>query len=494
MSDKYDIYDDRGRKIGEAERQLSPFEQGQRAGQEIAGMAILLYLLWKALPFLLVIGALIFCLTAGVAGFQAAGLFVQYGTFDQREANLRASATAVAKDNVARLAQAEDALKNQDYYLAASIARVVLQKEPTNKQVVEFLQRISDRVSGGLVVGGRSGIYHPFGRADTVTFIEGLGGDLVGISPDGRRGLIQNRDTYSVMNFADSRIASLDRGKPSPDLNKVEMFDIGAGIVFQPMKIKNVLNGRIREIGCTAYDHMDRWMRDSRLITQIGNEGIIIVDTESGTCRSVKVPGLSRGNVSAALTDGQRIWIVLPGSFSSVKDGQLFVVNMDGSGLRKITDLPIRGRQRDSREFLSPDSSAIYLSEGLMVSTRTGRVVEAIGNAVGWVESDPLRASVKGAQLTVQPRSGPRGTRFVFQLEGGEPGMEVALSIKRGNDFVDGGWVYWVDSNGRITDSPNYQFGYKTGINTATGTYTATIVSTKSRMTIATVNFIVAEP
>jgi hypothetical protein len=46
MSDKYKIKDEYGRTIGYAERELSPFEKGQRAGAEAAGYAILLLLLW----------------------------------------------------------------------------------------------------------------------------------------------------------------------------------------------------------------------------------------------------------------------------------------------------------------------------------------------------------------------------------------------------------------------------------------------------------------
>lgn len=42
MADKYDIYDKDGRKVGTAERQLSPYEQGERAGQQIGIWFIIL--------------------------------------------------------------------------------------------------------------------------------------------------------------------------------------------------------------------------------------------------------------------------------------------------------------------------------------------------------------------------------------------------------------------------------------------------------------------
>lgn len=59
MSDKYDIYDEHGRKIGTAKRKLSSYEQGQRAGEQLAGAAIFLYLFWKPLLALVVILSII---------------------------------------------------------------------------------------------------------------------------------------------------------------------------------------------------------------------------------------------------------------------------------------------------------------------------------------------------------------------------------------------------------------------------------------------------
>lgn len=59
MADKYDIRDQSGRKIGTAERRLSSFEEGQRAGEQLAGLAILLHLFGKPLLWGLAIFSLI---------------------------------------------------------------------------------------------------------------------------------------------------------------------------------------------------------------------------------------------------------------------------------------------------------------------------------------------------------------------------------------------------------------------------------------------------
>ncbi len=49
MSDKYKIKDEWGRTIGYAERKLTPYEQGQRVGEQAAGCLILTLLLYRLL-------------------------------------------------------------------------------------------------------------------------------------------------------------------------------------------------------------------------------------------------------------------------------------------------------------------------------------------------------------------------------------------------------------------------------------------------------------
>jgi hypothetical protein len=73
MSDRYEIKDEYGRTIGYAERKLSPFEQGQRAGETIAGGAILLLLLWPLIKWLFIGGAYVLLVySAFESGIRAA--------------------------------------------------------------------------------------------------------------------------------------------------------------------------------------------------------------------------------------------------------------------------------------------------------------------------------------------------------------------------------------------------------------------------------------
>jgi hypothetical protein len=52
MSDKYQVRDKYGRTIGSVERQLSPYEQGQRMGEQAAGCAFLIILFLPLFQFL----------------------------------------------------------------------------------------------------------------------------------------------------------------------------------------------------------------------------------------------------------------------------------------------------------------------------------------------------------------------------------------------------------------------------------------------------------
>lgn len=68
------IYDDHGRKVGEI----------RDAGEEVAGAV--LYLLWKALPRLIVLGLIGWIWNAGAN-------LVRYGTVSEQEAQARARST-----------------------------------------------------------------------------------------------------------------------------------------------------------------------------------------------------------------------------------------------------------------------------------------------------------------------------------------------------------------------------------------------------------------
>lgn len=78
MSDKYEIKDKWGRTIGYAERELTPYEQGQRVGGQAAGCLILAlvlyplvkglfkYILFPVIVVVAIVGAPIMMLGAGI--------------------------------------------------------------------------------------------------------------------------------------------------------------------------------------------------------------------------------------------------------------------------------------------------------------------------------------------------------------------------------------------------------------------------------------------
>jgi len=424
------------------------------------GCGLLLGLIIRYWRELLIAVGFIFACIVGATIVQSISGFVS--TAKDAQAATQQSISRVIQENQ----QADDLVANQEYYLAASLVRTILSEDPNNDHAMALMKSIAGHVSGGLAVG--SGVYYPFSSAESITFVSGLHGALVRVSPDGQRGLIvngENQDIYSIVNLSDGSFMKIDKGIPSTDLTRVELYE-------SPTKIKNISDGEIQEIDCSNYTSHDTWSQDSRFIIS----GDLIVDTESSSCRNINVPGLS----GTVVVDGEKMWIVLPGNYQDVVKGQLFEANIDGSSLRKLADLPFTGRDDGSRTFLAPDSSAIYLSEGLLVSTRTGQIVSAVPNAIGWLETNPIIANIKQPQLTIQPESGPRGTLFSFSLEGGEPGLEVAMSIE---PTSGGGMpIYFFDDNGKIEDDPNAPsdafsttFGMPTDINTASGIYTVKI-------------------
>lgn len=482
MTKRYNIYDDSGRKIGTAEEQST-------VGDQVVGTALFLYVLWKALPALLILSVIALCIGLGISAFQAGESLVRYGTLDQDEVVVRATAKAEAVLNVNRVAQAAEVLQDQDWYVAASLAQLALAVEPDNNEAMTIVNQVSSHVGGGLVIGGKSGVYYPFGGQNARTFVEGLGGELIGAAPDGQRVLVRNRGVNSILNLANGQFVALEDGVPSLDFSKVDVGDQLTG----RKGIKNVADMSFKEIDCRAFSWREQWMRDGRLITISDRDGITVVDTESGVCESIVIPGLESD--ATALTDGKLIWIVMPGNFSQVENGQLFVANFDGSGLKELTDIPMRERERDHYTLLAPDSSAIYLSEGLMISTRTGRAVQAIRGAVGWVDEEPQHTLVRPPWIEIEPQSGPRGTNFSFQLNGGEPGMEMVWIVNsmRGNGYAKS-YIAFVQRDGTTGGVVETDISTEVGPHVLTFYDKTGLYASATKRTVATVTFEVTEP
>jgi hypothetical protein len=380
-------------------------------------------------------------------------------------------------------------LANQDYYLAAAEARALLALDPGNQEALELLDEIRPYVPGGLVVGGVSPTYLPFASTDSIAFYDGQGGELVSVSLASDRGLIvngQNDDFNSIIDFATGETTLIERGIPDPYLTRVDLFDISAGITFTPMRIAEIATGAVTQVECAAYTSFDTWSTDGSLIMQATGDGINIIDSYAGFCSFFEMPGTA----GEPLSDGQRIWIILPGNSTSMEQAQLFELNTDGSGPTKIADLPVYGRDADQRSFLAPDLSAIYLPEGFLVSTRTGAVANTTANAIAWVYQQPIAYAAQPATLVVDPPSGPRGTRFEFAFSGGEPHAQVVMVIEP--QVTSGYPLFFLDDYGTLELGTDY-FGMDTDLSTASGIYTISVYTSPEMEFLASATYTVTD-
>src|SRR5215207_3142756 len=84
MSDKFDIHDEDGHKIGTAKRQLSPYEQGQIAGRQLAGAALLIHLFWKPLLTITIILSLLALPCMIISGIGRVAIILTNPTLEQK--------------------------------------------------------------------------------------------------------------------------------------------------------------------------------------------------------------------------------------------------------------------------------------------------------------------------------------------------------------------------------------------------------------------------
>lgn len=444
------------------------------------GCGLLLGLLmryWRQLvTAVLLIAVVVFILTTATSVFNSVA-----------ETNEQNAASTQSADQAAT--NMRQHLANQDYYLAAAEARNLLALDPGNQEALGLLAQVSGYVPGGLVLGGASPTYLPFASSDSIAFYEGLSGELVSLSLSGDRGLIvngQNDGFNSIVDFATSQIMLAERGIADPYLSRIDLFDISTGITFSPMKIADAASGAITEIGCAAFTNNDTWSTDGRWILQTGTDGINIVDSYSGTCSFIEMPG-SSGHV---VSDGQRFWLILPGNSTSMLQAQLFELNVKGASATKIADLPMYSREASQPAFLAPDSSAIYLPEGFLISTRTGAVASTVPNAIAWIYQQPIAYAAQSATLNVDPPSGPRGTRFEFAFLGGEPHAQVVMVI---DPQVTSGYpLFFLDENGNLNYGTDF-FGMDTDLSTASGIYKVSVFTSPEMEYLASATFTITE-
>jgi hypothetical protein len=188
--------------------------------------------------------------------------------------------------------------------------------------------------------------------------------------------------------------------------------------------------------------------------------------------------------------NNQQLIIILPGSYTSMEKSQLLVSNMDGTGIKKISDLPFYNY--DYTALLSPDGNAIY-AEGYVVSTRTGNYARTLYKAIAWLDNAPPSSALDGVQLTVDPTQGPRGTRFSFNLTGGPANQEVtwlvAQTTEREQNMAYNKTI--LDATGALNDTQG-QFGLDTGLSDAAGTYYLLVFIGDEKIGMA--SFTITEP
>ena len=213
------IYDNRGRKIGEI----------RDAGEEAVGIALFLYLIWKALPGLLILALIYFLIQGAVWVWNAGTNLVQYGVINEQEAQVRAQATQIAKENADLITVAQQAIDSKEYYGAATILGNIIRTEPGNQQARTLLAQIANNVPGGLVTGGYEGTYYPFASGESVNFLRlGSQAELLNISSDGRYILLKSYGASFIVDLNDGRKIKVVEHDyrladvfPSPDFSKI---------------------------------------------------------------------------------------------------------------------------------------------------------------------------------------------------------------------------------------------------------------------------------
>ncbi len=411
--------------------------------------------------------------------------------------NTQAVTPATGAQDSTALSQVAQAIHDNEYYLAAAILRNTLSGQPTQPQSQSYLQQIAAHVPGGLITDGNPGTYYPFARAETVPMPHWPqdANHLVAASVDGQRGIFtkmyNNVETF-IVDFASGTMVHYDQLEPIPSPN----LDLTIRQDFS--KDARVYDFRSQQETklCAPYNSGFYWTRDSRTVVGVdGNtQTVYIIDTQSGTCPSAHIAGVVWDVEVFTSPDAQNLWIITPGSFSSQTKGQLLTAKPDGTGIKKVADLPFKGR-KSKRSLIAPDGSAIYV-EGYLVSTRSGMAIPSASNAVAWVERDPPFAAPAQIKLTSSPSEGQRGTRFTFRLQGGPAGQEIswAVNTKPGqpyNSYPVASGKALLDQTGSLSDT-NKQFGWSTDINTnATAYYLTVYINTRP---IAEIPLKVTEP
>lgn len=365
-------------------------------------------------------------------------------------------------------ADADKAIADGDYYVAAINLLSLL----GNPGIDTKLNSIAGQVPGGLLYEGTPPFYMPFTSRDAQPLPNWpqTAGKLLGITLDGRQGMVNENYNNVETFFIDFSTGSLtawgsDTPYPSPNLNWI-VDPYGS----ETLAIQNVQTGQLIPL-CSPQNNHYRWSRDSATLVAVdGNDQLVyLIDVPSGNCRQFNLPGVDWDTDVLLSPTNQQLIIILPGSSVSMDKSQLLVSNMDGTAIKKISNLPFYNY--DDTALLSPDGNAIY-AEGYVVSTRTGNYARTLNKAIAWLDNAPPSSALDKVQLTVDPTQGPRGTRFSFSLTGGPAGQEVAWLVARTTEREQGmAYIKTIlDATGSLSDTQG-QFGMDTGLSDEAGTY-----------------------
>ena len=448
------IYDNRGRKIGEI----------RDAGEEAVGIALFLYLIWKALPGLLILALIYLLIQGGIWVWNAGTNLAKYGIIDEQEIQIRAKATQIAEANALLLAKAQQAVASEDYYVAAAILRNIIRDQPDNQQAQTMLNQISNYVPGGLVVGRD---YYSFSSMDPITFVDGVYNTPISVSPDGRRALFTAFSEYNI-NYSRTLqvvLLELDSGK---FIGLGEGLDKNLRRVARGNNLVDIFNGDSITVECWplyrdgGLDGL--WSNDGTWLANVADGAVEIVNIETGACKRVLVPGLDRG---LAITDGAQIWIIFKGNSTTLR---LLALDLSGNNVKEV------GKLEDiywpDVVLLSPDSSTLYVADRFaskIISTRTGLTADVIGGAIAWLSNAPLVAHIPPPILEINPPTVRMGDPINIEFRRGEPGITAKIVIKPGP------WNY---SGTTVSTDVDGEFAIQleTGINTPSGIYTVEVV------------------
>lgn len=375
-----------------------------------------------------------------------------------------------AKEMVARLNAADQAIVSGDEYLAA-VGLLPLYGQPL---VDAKISRVAGAVPGGFVYEGIPPYFVSFVSPEKIPLANWprFSSQLLAISLDGTRALVndsRNEAKEYVLDIATGNL-ELFQVAGTPSRHSLEW-------VVSPVQGENLViqNTRTQEklALCAPANSHYRWSRDSAyLVATDGDTSMVyIINIPSTECEKVKLADLD-WNAEVLLTpSAQTLVIILPGAYGSSKKSVLMTANRDGTGIKKVAELPSTGRAPGSEAILSPDGEALYL-DGYLISLVSGAYVATGGNVIAWLSSPPPSAILRDIQLNVVPESGERGTKFAFEMTGLPVGQEVSWVILRDTTAEQGVVMVTrrVDGTGTITAGKD-DFYFKTGLGTEAGIY-----------------------